>query len=399
MKRDRKDSGDSSQRRPARKASGSAAARPAARTRTSASAKTAKAGEAKTAAKTGEAKASAAKAGAAKTAAAKPTPAAAAKPKPSTTGHRPSAAKPKAAPRPAASKTASSATRPAARPARAAAEKKAAAAPAAAERRTTPRAKVPGAAAAPRPSRATAARPALETAGTVAGLSEEEQIESAKYLPRDLPPRVFEEERFIFPESYGSNRVRLLVKDPQWIFAHWDVDPGLFDGLRAQMGERAAALSRLTLKVTDPEHGGGAVIHLPEGARSWYVRTDRARRAYQAELGLTLPSGEYRLLARSNTVSPPHSGASPRRVTHRGRYVRAEPGAPAASGSPWIEAQPPAPASVETGGRASAGSEPAAGPGPWRPAPGDVRRGSDQPGPGEGAAPEAKGGASDIHRR
>jgi hypothetical protein len=51
-------------------------------------------------------------------------------------------------------------------------------------------------------------------------LSDEERIESAKYMP-SARPRLFEEERFVFPESYGVNRVRLLVKDPEWLFAYW----------------------------------------------------------------------------------------------------------------------------------------------------------------------------------
>src|SRR3989442_913478 len=72
----------------------------------------------------------------------------------------------------------------------------------------------------PRPPRKTrSSAPEPETGGTAragqGALSEEEQIGSAKYLPRELPPRVFEEERFIFPETYGVNRVRLLVKDPR----------------------------------------------------------------------------------------------------------------------------------------------------------------------------------------
>ena len=69
-------------------------------------------------------------------------------------------------------------------------------------------------------------------------LNEEEQIRSAKYLPRDLPPRLFEEERFLFPESYGVNRIRLLVKDPEWLFAHWDVDPKALGDMKKAMGER-----------------------------------------------------------------------------------------------------------------------------------------------------------------
>jgi hypothetical protein len=84
------------------------------------------------------------------------------------------------------------------------------------------------------------------------GLSDEEQILAAKYLPRDLPPRLFEEERFLFPESYHVNRVRLLVKDPDWIFAYWDVDPKALEEIGKSVGERSMALARLSLRVSIP---------------------------------------------------------------------------------------------------------------------------------------------------
>ncbi len=135
---------------------------------------------------------------------------------------------------------------------------------------------------------------------------EEERIESAKYT--ETSKRVFEEERFLFPETYGRNRVRLLVKDPQWLFAYWDVDPAELAGLRDAVGERATALSRFTLKVSDVNFGGTSVVLLPEGARSWYVRADETRRSYRAELGITLPSGEFRRLATSNVVTTPRVG-------------------------------------------------------------------------------------------
>jgi hypothetical protein len=148
-------------------------------------------------------------------------------------------------------------------------------------------------------------------------LNEEEQIRSAKYLPRDLPPRLFEEERFLFPETYGVNRIRLLVKDPEWLFVHWDVDPGSMESLRKSLGERALALSRLTLRVLDPANGGSSDILLPPGARGWYIRADVARRSYKAELGVTLPSGEFRRLAESNLVVTPRVGPSRERANRR----------------------------------------------------------------------------------
>ncbi len=156
--------------------------------------------------------------------------------------------------------------------------------------------------------------------GAIPGLNEEYQIRSAKYLPRDLPKRLFEEERFLFPESYGVNRVRLLVRDPDWVFAYWDVSPETMKGLASSLGERAFALSRLTLRVLDPGSGGMSDILLPPGARWWYIRTDAARRTYRAEIGITLPSGEFRQLAESNAVVTPRVGPSRERARRRLSY-------------------------------------------------------------------------------
>jgi hypothetical protein len=180
-----------------------------------------------------------------------------------------------------------------------------------------------------RPRRATV----LEERGprAVPGLSEEEQIRAAKYLPRELPRKVFEEERFLFPETYGVNRIRLLVRDPEWIFAYWDVSPASVKDLGKSLGERALALSRLTLRVLDPVGGGSSDILLPPGARWWYVRTDNTRRTYRAELGVTLPSGEFRRLAESNTVVTPRVGPSAEGARRRMSYRDARELSPAAA--------------------------------------------------------------------
>ena len=90
-----------------------------------------------------------------------------------------------------------------------------------------PKGKAPGASRRPRVARPRRRGLAVEERGphAVPGLTDEDQIRAAKYLPRELPKRLFEEDRFLFPETYGVNRVRLLVRDPEWIFAYWDVSP------------------------------------------------------------------------------------------------------------------------------------------------------------------------------
>lgn len=266
-----------------------------------------------------------------------------------------------------------------------AALRKAAPAPAAARGRA---AKAP-AAAPPKAKRSTrrgsaAARPrsVLEAGpGAVPGLSEEDQIRAAKFLPRELPKRLFEEERFLFPETYGVNRVRLLVRDPEWIFAYWDVSPAAMRELGRSVGERALALSRLTLRVVDPVGGGSTDILLPAGARWWYVRTDAARRTYRAELGVTLPSGEFRSLAESNTVVTPRVGPSAVRARRRVSY-------PEAGAIPLA-------AAIEAGEQERATDVAHE---PWVAASVDGAAAPPQPGTAPAGEEARKGGASDAFR-
>ena len=142
-------------------------------------------------------------------------------------------------------------------------------------------------------------------------VGEQERVGAAKYGARPAARGGFDEQRFLFPRNYEVNRVRLVVRDPEWLFAYWDVNPRAFEGIRREMGERAMALSRLTLKVADPDGSHVQVILLPYGVRSWYVRIDPSRTRYFAELGITLPSGQFRGIASSNVVDVPRVGPSP----------------------------------------------------------------------------------------
>jgi hypothetical protein len=168
--------------------------------------------------------------------------------------------------------------------------------------------------------------------------------------------------------------VRLLVKDPEWLFAYWDVSPDSLKQLGRSLGERALALSRLTLRIADPTKGGASDILLPPGARWWYVRTDNTRRSYRAELGVTLPSGEFHRLAESNTVITPRVGPSAQRATRRISYPQAG------------EIPPEAGVAVSLEEMRSA----AAAPGPWKAPSVD--------GAAEKSDTAKKGGASDVFR-
>jgi hypothetical protein len=235
-----------------------------------------------------------------------------------------------------------------------------------------------------------------------ANLPEEDQIRAAKFVPRERPQRLFEEERFVFPESYGVDRVRLLVRDPDWIFAYWDVRADTMKDLARSVGERAFALSRLTLRVADPVSGGSSDILLPAGARWWYIRTDATRRAYRAQIGVTLPSGEFRRLAESNTVVTPRVGPSHeparRRLSYREAAAVGAGEAAAAgraareaglAGKPWKAGGVGGESRRRRGGASDV----------FRPAGGEAPRGGASDVNRPGARDASRSGASDTHRR
>jgi hypothetical protein len=221
--------------------------------------------------------------------------------------------------------------------------------PAAAKARPAAKAK-PRAAAPSRPAvrrlRAKIVAEPLPSATGWSDLGEQERVGALKF-GAPATGRGFDEQRFLFPRNYEVNRVRLVVRDPEWLFAYWDVNPRAFDGIRREMGERAMALSRLTIKVADPDGGPAEIILLPYGARSWYVRIDPGHTRYFAELGITLPSGEFRALAQSNVVVLPRVGPSPDPAQRslgfrdawaaRGDLATGVGDAPSSAASDWID--------------------------------------------------------------
>jgi hypothetical protein len=99
------------------------------------------------------------------------------------------------------------------------------------------------------------------------------------------------------PTSYGESHLLLLVRDPETLFAAWDVAPAVVDRLKARLGARAYAVSTLTLRVT---RAGGTTkeFHLGKRVRTRYLKIDGGP-SFIAEIGFTTPAGRFELAARS----------------------------------------------------------------------------------------------------
>lgn len=216
-------------------------------------------------------------------------------------------------------------------------------------------------------------------------------VVAAKFHGDEPAPRP----RPTLPVSYGESHLLLLPRDPQTLFATWDLSPSLTDSLKSRLGARGFAVSTLTLRLSS-EGGETTVFHVGRRARSRYLKVAGGS-SFTAEIGFTTPTGRFESAAHSVPCFLPLGPA-------RSAFIRTVPPAEASySAVPTRVKIEPALAAHA----AAAAPAPFAKPAPARSAPDASAGGSVVPfrpsapasTPAAQAAPRALGGASDLYRR
>jgi len=118
------------------------------------------------------------------------------------------------------------------------------------------------------------------------------------------------------PYHYNSDSIVLLVRDPHWTFAYWEVTHGKLEAGMAQLGcNGSGSLTLRVYDVTDTDFNGHNAhgykdISVFERVGSWYVNTGMPGRSFIIDLGLKAPDGRFITLARSNAVKTPPDSVS-----------------------------------------------------------------------------------------
>lgn len=115
------------------------------------------------------------------------------------------------------------------------------------------------------------------------------------------------------PQRYGVDRLLLLVRDPHWVYAWWEVTETNLEAGRSQL-----AGADLVLRVYDVSaiHWDGSNHHtffdiaVQDSAGNWYIELGKPGSSFCAELGLRSPDGRFLALVRSNFVTLPRDGVS-----------------------------------------------------------------------------------------
>lgn len=108
---------------------------------------------------------------------------------------------------------------------------------------------------------------------------------------------------FEMPRPAGENKLVLLVRDPWWIFAFWELTPG-----HGNVDKRVLRVYDVTdvnpqapRSFFDVEFGS---------ANCWYVEVGEPDHQWVAEIGWLSREGQFFALIRSNIVRTPRYGVS-----------------------------------------------------------------------------------------
>jgi hypothetical protein len=166
--------------------------------------------------------------------------------------------------------------------------------------------------------RARRARPQLAAArNTSNGISAEEVVERSKYdvgVPtKDLSAKVPKD----LPSGYGKDRIVVMVRDPYWLHAYWELTRQAVQRAEAALGQQwhgAKPILRL-LDVTthDTTSTAEAIIRDIEihgGCNNWYIDVANPPRSFRIDIGYLSKHGQFYVLARSNVVTTPRAGVS-----------------------------------------------------------------------------------------
>jgi hypothetical protein len=175
-------------------------------------------------------------------------------------------------------------------------------------------------AAAPKPRGKPRTRPQLHAASHVNGhgaASIEEQVQRTKYdvgVPtKDLSAKVPKE----LPRGYGKDRIVVMVRDPFWLHTYWEMTRQAVQRAEAALGQdwygAKPILRLLDVSMGDTTSSAESIlrdIDIHGGCNNWYIDVANPPRSYRIDIGYLARSGQFYVLARSNTVTTPRAGMS-----------------------------------------------------------------------------------------
>ena len=111
--------------------------------------------------------------------------------------------------------------------------------------------------------------------------------------------------------SPQSDRIILIVRDPYWLQAYWEITQATVDRVRVALAEHwfdTKPVLRLLEVQSETSSGAESVVReipIHGGVRNWFIDVPNPPKAYRVALGYATSSGKFFLITKSNTITTP----------------------------------------------------------------------------------------------
>jgi hypothetical protein len=140
--------------------------------------------------------------------------------------------------------------------------------------------------------------------------------ELRKDLAQSAPPRRLTPNTPVTPAIKGEDRIVLMVRDPYWLHAHWDISRATVDRAKAALTDQWHSVKPVLRLLKFDEVGTTESaetvyreIEIHGGVRNWYIDVDSPPSRFQVIMGYRTGSGRFYELVRSNSVTTPVPGS------------------------------------------------------------------------------------------
>jgi hypothetical protein len=119
------------------------------------------------------------------------------------------------------------------------------------------------------------------------------------------------------PRGYGRDRIVVMVRDPFWLHAYWELTEQTIRRAEAALEQEwhhARPILRL-IDVTNEDASGLTEtvvrdIDIHAGCNNWYIDVNLPSRSYRVDIGFLTKSGRFYMLSRSNVINTPRANVS-----------------------------------------------------------------------------------------
>ena len=120
------------------------------------------------------------------------------------------------------------------------------------------------------------------------------------------------------PQAYGSDRMVLMVRDPDWLFAYWEITATKQGQFYQDFGYNAWENSHPVLRVYDVTgvcfngENANSYLDIPvnDNTESWHINVGKPNCSFCVDIGRRFSDGRFVTLLRSNIVATPRVALS-----------------------------------------------------------------------------------------